>query len=167
MWLLSNAYLSVVLLSNTYLSVVLNLCGLFSIPESHVGMAWRLKNEIPNSHILDQVSLYAHDVKYRIAIGISFLLISHLSLMSSSSSLPLSFLPLSQCSVAFWYSGTLLNDHPDERLPCLWQTLTLVSTASPFGIVLKKPCFVATSLLYIMDSIRSPNCTQTILNDPV
>ena len=25
-------------------------------PESHVGVAWRLKNEIPNSHILDQVS---------------------------------------------------------------------------------------------------------------
>lgn len=24
--------------------------------ESHVGVAWRLKNEIPNSHILDQVS---------------------------------------------------------------------------------------------------------------
>ena len=35
----------------------LKLCGLCSIPESHVGMAWRLKNEIPNSHILDQVSL--------------------------------------------------------------------------------------------------------------
>lgn len=27
----------------------------FDSPESHVGVAWRLKNEIPNSHILDQV----------------------------------------------------------------------------------------------------------------
>jgi len=27
----------------------------FNSAESHVGMAWRLKNEIPNSHILDQV----------------------------------------------------------------------------------------------------------------
>ena len=45
------------LLSNAHLSVVLRLCGLCSIPESHVGMAWRLKNEIPNSYILDQVSL--------------------------------------------------------------------------------------------------------------
>lgn len=26
----------------------------FDSPESHVGTAWRLKNEIPNSHILDQ-----------------------------------------------------------------------------------------------------------------
>lgn len=26
----------------------------FDSPESHVGMAWRLKNKIPNSHILDQ-----------------------------------------------------------------------------------------------------------------
>uniref|UniRef100_A0A8C4EC16 Cystathionine beta-synthase n=1 Tax=Dicentrarchus labrax TaxID=13489 RepID=A0A8C4EC16_DICLA len=26
----------------------------FDSPDSHVGMAWRLKNEIPNSHILDQ-----------------------------------------------------------------------------------------------------------------
>lgn len=29
----------------------------FDSPESHVGVAWRLKNEIPNSHILDQVRL--------------------------------------------------------------------------------------------------------------
>lgn len=28
----------------------------FDSPESHVGVAWRLWNEIPNSHILDQVS---------------------------------------------------------------------------------------------------------------
>lgn len=28
----------------------------FDSPESHVGVAWRLRNEIPNSHILDQVS---------------------------------------------------------------------------------------------------------------
>lgn len=27
----------------------------FDSPESHVGVAWRLRNEIPNSHILDQV----------------------------------------------------------------------------------------------------------------
>lgn len=27
----------------------------FDSPESHVGVAWRLKTEIPNSHILDQV----------------------------------------------------------------------------------------------------------------
>lgn len=27
----------------------------FDSPESHVGVAWRLHNEIPNSHILDQV----------------------------------------------------------------------------------------------------------------
>ena len=26
----------------------------FDSPESHVGVAWRLKNEIPDSHILDQ-----------------------------------------------------------------------------------------------------------------
>nr|XP_008510338.1 PREDICTED: cystathionine beta-synthase-like [Equus przewalskii] len=26
----------------------------FDSPESHVGVAWRLKNDIPNSHILDQ-----------------------------------------------------------------------------------------------------------------
>ncbi|NXR40718.1 CBS synthase, partial [Zosterops hypoxanthus] len=26
----------------------------FDSPESHVGVAWRLKNEIPNAHILDQ-----------------------------------------------------------------------------------------------------------------
>lgn len=26
----------------------------FDSPESHVGMAWRLKKKIPNSHILDQ-----------------------------------------------------------------------------------------------------------------
>lgn len=26
----------------------------FDSPESHVGMAWCLKNKIPNSHILDQ-----------------------------------------------------------------------------------------------------------------
>lgn len=26
----------------------------FDSPESHIGVAWRLKNEIPNSHILDQ-----------------------------------------------------------------------------------------------------------------
>ena len=31
-------------------TVVCSIC-----PESHVGVAWRLKNEIPNSHILDQV----------------------------------------------------------------------------------------------------------------
>lgn len=31
----------------------------FDSPESHVGVAWRLKNEIPNSHILDQVRLEA------------------------------------------------------------------------------------------------------------
>lgn len=31
----------------------------FDSPESHVGVAWRLKNEIPNSHILDQVRLGA------------------------------------------------------------------------------------------------------------
>ncbi|RXM32932.1 Cystathionine beta-synthase [Acipenser ruthenus] len=29
----------------------------FDSPESHVGVAWRLKNEIPNSHILDQMPL--------------------------------------------------------------------------------------------------------------
>lgn len=29
----------------------------FDSPESHVGVAWRLRNEIPNSHILDQVRL--------------------------------------------------------------------------------------------------------------
>ena len=27
----------------------------FESPESHIGVAWRLKEEIPNSHILDQV----------------------------------------------------------------------------------------------------------------
>lgn len=27
----------------------------FDSPESNVGVAWRLKNEIPNAHILDQV----------------------------------------------------------------------------------------------------------------
>ncbi|OWK05800.1 CBS [Cervus elaphus hippelaphus] len=27
----------------------------FDSPESHVGVAWRLRNEIPNSHILDQI----------------------------------------------------------------------------------------------------------------
>ncbi len=26
----------------------------FNSPESHIRVAWRLKNEIPNSHILDQ-----------------------------------------------------------------------------------------------------------------
>lgn len=31
----------------------------FDSPESHVGVAWRLRNEIPNSHILDQVRLGA------------------------------------------------------------------------------------------------------------
>uniref|UniRef100_H3ADZ1 Cystathionine beta-synthase n=1 Tax=Latimeria chalumnae TaxID=7897 RepID=H3ADZ1_LATCH len=29
-------------------------CARFDSPESHVGVAWRLKHEIPNSHILDQ-----------------------------------------------------------------------------------------------------------------
>lgn len=29
----------------------------FDSPESHVGVAWRLKNEIPNAHILDQVRI--------------------------------------------------------------------------------------------------------------
>ena len=85
------------LLSNAYLSVVLNLCGFCFIPESHVGMAWRLKNEIPNSHILDQVSLYAHDVKYRVAIGISFLLISIVVIDVSSPLFPPSLSV--QCSV--------------------------------------------------------------------
>lgn len=36
----------------------------FDSPESHVGVAWRLRNEIPNSHILDQVRLGA-----RAAVG--------------------------------------------------------------------------------------------------
>ena len=33
-------------------------------PESHVGVSWKLKNEIPNSHILDQVSgcTYMHEL---------------------------------------------------------------------------------------------------------
>ena len=35
----------------------------------------------------------------------------------------------------------LLMTTPDSRPPCLWQTLTLVPTASPFRIVLKKPLF--------------------------
>ena len=26
------------------------------IVESHIGVSWKLKNEIPNSHILDQVN---------------------------------------------------------------------------------------------------------------
>ena len=29
----------------------------FEAPESHIGVAWRLKEEIPNSHILDQVQV--------------------------------------------------------------------------------------------------------------
>lgn len=29
-------------------------CAAFDSAESHIGAAWRLKNEIPNSHILDQ-----------------------------------------------------------------------------------------------------------------
>ena len=33
----------------------------------------------------------------------------------------------------------LLMTTPDSRPPCLWQTLALVPTASPFRIVLKKP----------------------------
>lgn len=32
----------------------------FDSPESHVGVAWRLKNEIPNAHILDQVRARWH-----------------------------------------------------------------------------------------------------------
>lgn len=38
----------------------------FDSPESHVGVAWRLKTEIPNSHILDQV-------KCRPAVGALYL----------------------------------------------------------------------------------------------
>lgn len=30
-------------------------CTRFDAPESNVRVAWKLKNEIPNSHILDQV----------------------------------------------------------------------------------------------------------------
>lgn len=37
----------------------------FDSPESHVGVAWRLKNEIPNSHILDQVSCLLHPLNAR------------------------------------------------------------------------------------------------------
>lgn len=28
----------------------------FEDPESHIGVAWKLQGEIPNSHILDQVT---------------------------------------------------------------------------------------------------------------
>ena len=35
----------------------------------------------------------------------------------------------------------LLTTTSDEWPPCLWRTLTLVPTASPFRIVLKKPLF--------------------------
>ena len=35
----------------------------------------------------------------------------------------------------------LLATTPDERPPCLWRALTLVPTALPFRIVLKKPLF--------------------------
>ena len=30
------------------------VCVCVLLPESHVGQSWKLKNEIPNSHILDQ-----------------------------------------------------------------------------------------------------------------
>lgn len=35
----------------------------FDSPESHVGVAWRLKNEIPNAHILDQVRARVSEVQ--------------------------------------------------------------------------------------------------------
>lgn len=35
----------------------------FDSPESHVGVAWRLKNEIPNAHILDQVRAKLSEVQ--------------------------------------------------------------------------------------------------------
>lgn len=35
----------------------------FDSPESHVGVAWRLKNEIPNAHILDQVRAKVSEVQ--------------------------------------------------------------------------------------------------------
>ena len=35
----------------------------FDSPESHIGVAARLQNEIPNSHILDQVRDWAVTIK--------------------------------------------------------------------------------------------------------
>ena len=55
---------------------------------------------------------------------------------------------------------------PDSRPTCLWRTLTLVTTASPFRIVLKKSLFHGHLSIRIMDSFRGLNSTQTILNDP-
>ena len=58
----------------------------------------------------------------------------------------------------------LLTTTRDSQPPCLWRTLTLVLTASPFKIALlsRPPLY----LLRIADSFHGPNCTQTILNDP-
>ena len=45
---------------------------LLYITESHIGVSWKLKNEIPNAHILDQVCLlYIHYVHCYIMYSLS------------------------------------------------------------------------------------------------
>ena len=52
-----------------------------------------------------------------------------------------------------------LTDTPEKRTPMIEQTILKAPTVLPFRIV-------DTLLLCIMDSLRGPNCTQAILNDP-
>lgn len=47
----------------------------FDSPESHVGVAWRLKNEIPNAHILDQVRARWHRCRCGTGGGVAALLL--------------------------------------------------------------------------------------------
>lgn len=48
----------------------------FDSPESHVGVAWRLKNEIPNAHILDQVRTKCQSCRCITARGIAALVLT-------------------------------------------------------------------------------------------
>lgn len=73
----------------------------FDSPESHVGVAWRLKNEIPNAHILDQVRAKAS--------GMAWEEVLH----------PCSLVPLADCStpeVYFWRKRCLRSEL--EQSPC-------------------------------------------------
>lgn len=51
----------------------------FDSPESHVGVAWRLKNEIPNAHILDQVRIKCQRCRCITARGITMLVLTSVS----------------------------------------------------------------------------------------
>ena len=49
--------------SQLFILCTLYNCAVVYVIESHIGVSWKLKNEIPNAHILDQVCL-SHTCTY-------------------------------------------------------------------------------------------------------